>query len=192
MMLHRILHLGAVLAALAGPVAVSFWVVPAQAQSQGQSRAQLLDSLFATLKSAPDGTTARRISAEIWTLWTQPEDPELAERMALVLERLGMSDLGGAVALLDQLVIDYPDYAEGWNQRATMHFLLGNYDQSLDDIAKTLQFEPRHFGALAGRALIYLERGQRDRALAAITEALAIHPFLGERALFPELNAIPI
>ena len=188
MMPRRILRLGAVLAALAGPVAPSFFVAPAQAQSQ----AQQLDELFAKLKSAPDQASAQRITGEIWTLWTQPDDPVLAERMAGVLSRLGMSDLGGAIAQLDKLVVDYPDYAEGWNQRATVNFLLGRYDESLTDIERTLQLEPRHFGALAGRALIYLELGQRDLALLAITEALDIHPFLGERALFPELNAIPI
>lgn len=188
MMPRRILRLGAVLAALAGPVAAGLWVAPTQAQSQ----AQRLDELFAALKSAHDPATAQRITGEIWILWTRPDDPALSERMAQVLGRLGLSDLGGAVGLLDQLVIDYPDYAEGWNQRATVHFLLGNYDQSLADIEKTLQLEPRHFGALAGRALIYLQRERRDLALKAITEALDIHPFLGERALFPELDAIPI
>ena len=188
MMPRRLLRLGAVLAALAGPVAPSFFVAPVQAQGQ----AQQLDDLFAALKSAPDPAAAQRIAAQIWTLWTQPEDTALAGRMAEVLSRLGISDLGGAVGLLDELVIDYPDYAEGWNQRATVHFLLGNYDQSLADIEKTLQLEPRHFGALAGQALIYLERNRRDLALRAITEALDIHPFLGERALFPELDAIPI
>ena len=188
MMPRRILHLGAVLAALAGPVALTALVAPAQAQSQ----AQQLDELFAALKSAPDEAAARAVTAQIWTLWTQPEDTVLAQRMAQVLRSLGESNLSGAVAQLDKLVVDYPDYAEGWNQRATVNFLLGRYDESLTDIERTLQLEPRHFGALAGRALIYLELGQRDLALLAITEALDIHPFLGERALFPELNAIPI
>lgn len=188
MMPRRILRLGAVLAALAGPVALTVFVAPAQAQSQTQQ----LDELFAALKSAPDQARAQRITGEIWTLWTQPDDPVLAERMAGVLSRLGMSDLSGAMAQLDKLVVDYPDYAEGWNQRATVNFLLGRYDESLADIEVTLRLEPRHFGALAGRSLIHLQRDERDLALEAIKQALDIHPFLGERALFPELNAIPI
>ena len=106
---RRIVLFGAMLAALAGPVTVGFWITPAQAQSQSQ--AQQLDELFAALKSAPDHAAAQRITTQIWTLWTQPDDPALAERMSLVLLRLGMSDLGGAVGLLDALVIDYPDYA---------------------------------------------------------------------------------
>ena len=83
MMSRRILHLGAVLAALAGTVAPNFVVAPALAQSQ----AQQLDELFAALKSAPDQAAARRLASEIWTLWTQPDDPVLAERMAQVLSR---------------------------------------------------------------------------------------------------------
>jgi tetratricopeptide (TPR) repeat protein len=175
--------------ALLGPVAF-FPIFLANAQTEQQNMA--LDALFAELRTAPDSRTAQAITIEIWNLWTHPDDPELAARMAEILQRLGMADYPGAVALLDRLVVDHPDYAEGWNQRATAHFLMRNFDQSLADIEKTLQAEPRHFGALAGRALIYLELDQRDLALEAITQALAIHPFLSERGLFPELNAIQI
>ena len=76
--------------------------------------------------------------------------------------------------------------------RATAHFLNGAYEKSLADIVETLTREPRHFGALSGRALIYQAQGKRELALEAITEALDIHPFLAERALFPELGPPPI
>lgn len=176
--------------ALAGPLAALSPALPAIAQAQQPNA--VLDALFADLRSAENPAAAQRITGQIWELWVHPDDPALADRMALVLQRLGMSDLSGAIALLDQLVVDYPDYAEGWNQRATTHFLLRNFDQSLADIEQTLAVEPRHFGALAGRALIYLELDQRELALEAIREALAIHPFLSERGLFPELDAISI
>ena len=176
--------------ALSGSLAAFFTFVPATAQTARQ--ATVLDELFAELRTAPDPATAQRITAAIWQIWTHPDDPELAARMSEVLQRLGMADYAATVALLDRLVIDYPDYAEGWNQRATVHFLLRNFDRSLADIETTLALEPRHFGALAGRALIHLELGQRDLALQAIKDALAIHPFLSERGLFPELNAITI
>lgn len=176
--------------ALAGPLAALFPALPAIVQAQQPDA--VLDALFADLRSAENPAAAQRITAQIWEHWVHPDDPALADRMALVLQRLGMSDLSGAIGLLDQLVVDYPDYAEGWNQRATAHFLLRNFDQSLADIEKTLAVEPRHFGALAGRALIYLELDQRELALETIREALTIHPFLSERGLFPELNAIAI
>lgn len=175
--------------ALLGPLAF-LSAIPAHAQSAQQSA--VLDTLFAELRDAPDTRAAQAITIEIWRIWTHPSDPELSARISEVLVHVGMFDYPGAITLLDQLVIDHPDYAEGWNQRATVHFLLRNFDQSLADIEKTLAVEPRHFGALAGRALIYLELDQRDLALEAIKKALAIHPFLSEKGLFPELNAIQI
>lgn len=175
--------------ALLGPLAL-LPIVPARAQSAQQSA--VLDTLFAQLRTAPDTRTAQALTIEIWRIWTHPSDPELSARISEVLVRVGMFDYPGAIALLDRLVIDHPDYAEAWNQRATVHFLLRNFEQSLADIEKTLAVEPRHFGALAGRALIYLELDQRDLALEAIKAALAIHPFLSEKALFPELDAIQI
>ena len=81
-----------------------------------------------------------------------------------------------------------PTYAEGWNQRATLYYLIDDYEASLADIDKVLEFEPRHFGALSGRVLIYLAQGKRSEALRDMATALAIHPFLSERQLFPELK----
>lgn len=147
-----------------------------------------LDRLFAELRVAPDATTAHAIDQQIWLVWTTPADPVLRGRMNEVLVARSMGDLSGAIILLDRLVTDYPDYAEAWNQRATMHFMLGNLDASLADCAKVLELEPRHFGALSGRALIYLQQGKRALALKDMTTALEIHPFLSERHFFPELQ----
>jgi tetratricopeptide (TPR) repeat protein len=99
-----------------------------------------------------------------------------------------MGDIGSTISLLDKLVVDYPTYAEGWNQRATMRYLANDFEGSLADIEKVLEFEPRHFGALSGRVLIYLAQGKRAEALREMATALTIHPFLTERRLFPELQ----
>ena len=101
---------------------------------------------------------------------------------------MGEGDLDlAASAELDGVVAEYPDYAEGWNQRATVHYLLDNLDASLADIEKVLAIEPRHYGALSGRVLIYLKQGKHAEALRDMIAALAIHPYLSERRLFPEL-----
>jgi tetratricopeptide (TPR) repeat protein len=147
-----------------------------------------LDRLFTELKSAPDAQTAHRISQRIWAYWTIPSDPILAGRMDEVFNARHAGDIDEAVLLLDRLVEDYPDYAEGWNQRATMHYLLEDFEASLADCAKALALEPRHFGALSGRALIYLQQGRRGLALKDMAAALSLHPFLNERRLFPELR----
>jgi tetratricopeptide (TPR) repeat protein len=147
-----------------------------------------LDILFAELKVASDPGTAARITAEIWGIWTNPADPALARRMLEIVAIRGMGDIPEVMARLDQLVEDYPTYAEGWNQRATMRYLVNDYEGSLADIEKVLEFEPRHFGALSGRVLIYLAQGKRALALREMATALTIHPFLNERQLFPELQ----
>jgi tetratricopeptide (TPR) repeat protein len=106
-------------------------------------------------------------------------------------EALTSRRLGGPIetlALLNRLIRDYPGYAEAWNQRATMYYVLGNFEASIADCEKVLELEPRHFGALSGRSLMYLQLGRRAQALRDMAAALAIHPFLTERRLFPELE----
>lgn len=154
---------------------------------EAEDRAKL-DKLFSELRAATDRQTATVISEKIWTIWTVPSDGMLAARMREILTLRSVGDLGGTLALLDRLVADYPSYAEGWNQRATMRYFVDDYEGSLADIEKVLEFEPRHFGALAGRVLIYLAQGRRADALREMATALTIHPFLDERRLFPELE----
>lgn len=166
--------------------------VLAQAPAPVSAEATVLDSLFVELRRAPDEATARKIAERIWRAWTQPADAELKDRMAEVIAGGGLSGPAAQLPLLDALVADYPDYAEGWNQRATARFLTGDNEGSLADIERTLALEPRHFGALAGRALILHGMGRMDEALEAVKAALDIHPFLPERALFPELGAPPV
>lgn len=147
-----------------------------------------LDALFVRLARAPDFATAQKLDRQIWSIWTSPSDPDLAARMLDVFEARDTRGLAIAIELLDQLVVDYPNYAEGWNQRATLYFLTGNYAASLADCAQALALEPRHFGALSGQAMIQLQLGRRDLALRSMSAALAVHPFLNEAELFPELK----
>ena len=171
--------------ALLGPAAACALAAPAIAQTERESAA--LDALFSQLRSAPDDTTAQAITNQIWIYWTTPADPVLAARMRDVLELRQRADFPAVIALLDEIVAEYPDYAEAWNQRATVHYLLRNYEQSMADIDKVLEFEPRHFGALVGRAVMQENLGNHALALRDMAAALAIHPFLVERAMFPEL-----
>ena len=87
-------------------------------------------------------------------------------------------DLRAALGKFDQIVKIAPGFAEGWNKRATVYYLLGNYAESLHDIDKTLALEPRHFGALSGRGLVLMELENADLALDSFEAALEIHPKL--------------
>lgn len=177
--------IGSVLAPL---LAAALLGLSSPAHADDPRSAEVLDQLFAALRSAEDPATAHELDRTIWAVWTNPSDPELHKRIRAVLYARGIGNIAQALRLLDTLVVDYPDYAEGWNQRATIHYMMGNLDLSLADCARVLELEPRHFGALSGRALIYLTQGKRALALKDMTAALAIHPFLSERRYFPELD----
>jgi tetratricopeptide (TPR) repeat protein len=148
----------------------------------------VLDALFSQLKSSDNADQAAGIIAQIWRVWFSPNVPALAAQMDKSNAAQAAGDLTGAKSILDQVVVAYPDYAEGWNQRATLEYELNDFAGSLADIAKTLELEPRHFGALSGRVLIDLKQGRRADALKDVMAALAIDPYLGEKQLFPELQ----
>lgn len=161
------------------------------AQFSAQQSSEL-DSLFADLRSATDEASARAIADRIWQLWTHPDDPALAARVDAIIKGGGFAGPAAQLPQIEVLVADYPDFAEAYNLRATANFLRGDYESALRDVAKTLELEPRHFGALAGRALIFHTQGKYEEAKAALLEGLDIHPFLPERSLFPELGPPPI
>src|SRR5690606_37592237 len=142
--------------------------------------------------ASTDETSARLTADEIWKIWTAPADPVLAARMYEIIKAGGFAGPMSQMPLIEQLIEDYPDYSEGYNMRATAHFLRGAYEASLADIEKVLSLEPRHFGALSGKALIFHTLGKREDALESMKAALDIHPFLSERSLFPELGPPPV
>ena len=173
---------------VASPLYVTLPATAAEALKANTPDQTALDQLFDQLRAAPDAESARRIDQQIWTLWTTPSDPVLAARMRDVMSARRMGDPVGAIKLLDQLIADYPTYAEAWNQRATLYYAIGDFFHSIADCGVVLQLEPRHFGALSGRSMMYLAQGKRALALKDMAAALAIHPFLEERRLFPELE----
>jgi tetratricopeptide (TPR) repeat protein len=179
------------LSALAPLLAAALLAISLPATAEDPRAEAVLDQLFAALRTAEDPMTARELDQAIWAVWTNPSDPTLHGRMREALLARGTGNIAEAMRLLDKLVADYPDYAEGWNQRATIHYMMGNFDLSIADCARVLELEPRHFGALSGRALMYLQQGKRALALKDMAAAIAVHPFLSERQLFPELDRPP-
>jgi tetratricopeptide (TPR) repeat protein len=91
-------------------------------------------------------------------------------------QALAARNYGLALAVFDHVVQRLPDFAEGWNKRATVLWLMDRNSESLKDVARTLALEPRHFGALSGRGMIQIEEGAYEAALKALEAALALHP----------------
>ena len=83
-----------------------------------------------------------------------------------------------ALKSFDTIIETAPDYAEGWNKRATVYFMMGQYNSSMSDVHRTLGLEPRHFGALSGMGLIFMATGNDQRALQAFQEAIKVNPHM--------------
>lgn len=135
-----------------------------------------LPPLFAELKQADDFETARGVELNIWSIWFHSNDGAVEALMEQGSQAMSERDFTAARHAFDQVVALAPDYAEGWNRRATLRYLMGDFQGSLEDIAETLLREPRHFGALSGRGLVYMALDEPTKALDAFEAALAIHP----------------
>ena len=135
-----------------------------------------LNDLFAQLKTAPAPNAARALEGQIWGIWLKTPHGTAQTLLNKGIERMQAGDLATALAAFTHVVDAAPDFAEGWNKRATVYYLMEDFDASLADIVKTLALEPRHFGALSGRGLIHVRLKNPKAALEAFEEALKFHP----------------
>jgi len=134
-----------------------------------------LDALFAGLAN-PEMSETGQIENRIYEIWSQSGSPA----MDLILERgqraLAEGDAKTSIDHFSALIDHAPNFAEAYNGRATAWFQLGKYGLSLEDIARTVDLNPRHFGALSGLALILEELGNKPGALEAWRRVQALHP----------------
>ncbi len=132
--------------------------------------------LFAELRTASTPRDAQALESRIWRIWIDSDQDEVDRLMTHGIRAMAGRDLEVALALFDKVVELAPDFAEGWNKRATVYYLMDNYPASILDIRHTLELEPRHFGALSGMGLIFMALGDPLGALRAFEEVLKIHP----------------
>lgn len=135
-----------------------------------------LDGLFERLQEAGTAKDAHDIEQTIWRIWTNSGNMEIDTLMAEGIVAMAREKFDRARNVFDEITRRAPDFAEGWNKRATLNYLTGDYKASVADVEQTLMLEPRHFGALSGLGLISLAIGEEERALEAFEAALFIHP----------------
>ena len=141
------------------------------------------DDLYAELRLAPSPGDAQALSGELWQIWLDAPDDRAQALLdqGIALNRLGARD---EARDLFGLLIDYcPDYAEGYNQRAYAAFLAQDYEAALTDLDEALDREPRHLGALTGKALTLIGMGREEAAQEPLRKALRLNRWLSERAL---------
>ena len=149
-----------------------------------------LDSLFDQLKTSATPREAAILELSIWQIWSETEDDDAALLFRRGLEAMAAGDTEAALRRFTEVTKRAPDFAEGWNKRATVLFMMGDYDASVADVEQTLALEPRHFGALSGLGLINMALGRDAAAVKAFEAALAIHPHLpGAQKFVKELKA---
>ena len=135
-----------------------------------------LGDLFTVLQDTENVRTIAAIESQIWEIWLQHTNADVAQLMLVGTQRMNTQRHAEAMVVFNRLTDSFPNYAEGWNKRATLHYVLGNLDASVSDIEKTLELEPRHFGALSGLGMVFIQRKELSKAKKAFEDLIEVHP----------------
>ncbi len=152
------------------------------------TQAQRLDKLFDELKRQGNPDAAKGIADQIRREWQESGSASINLLIQWADKSISEEKNAAALDFLDETIRLKPDYVEGWNRRATLHFKMGNYRKSMSDINQVLRIEPRHFGALAGMAAIMSRTGRDEMALRAWEKFLDVYP--AERQAQKELGEL--
>nr|WP_139236317.1 hypothetical protein [Sedimentitalea nanhaiensis] len=155
----------------------------AQGCPQAPDHAARMQDLVAQVRQAETETEARRITTQMWEMWTDAPDAVAQEMLDQGMERRAAYDFLGAITVLNRLVDYCPDYAEGYNQRAFVRFLRQDFPAALSDLDRAIALSPDHIAAIAGRALTLMGLRRMDEARIDMARALDLNPWLPERGL---------
>jgi tetratricopeptide (TPR) repeat protein len=159
--------------------------------SAQSSQKIILDELFNQLIKTNDLNNAKKLEKKIWSVWSKhPNDKGLTEKMKFGTELMQYGDYYYALKVFNNIIINDPQWSEAWNKRATIYFLMNEFKNSLDDIDKVLNIEPRHFGALSGQARIFIKLQKYEKAIKSIERALKFYPSFRSRELIPEIKRL--
>ncbi len=150
-----------------------------------------LDNLFAQLQAETEAEAGDRITGEIWAVWREHEDQSINSLLGQGVLLMSRGSLSEAVVIFSRIIEKDPQFAEGWNKRATAYYFMGELDKSAADVHETLLLEPRHFGAIAGMGLILMGTKRYEAAVTAFEKALEVNPHLpGPKKQIERLKAI--
>lgn len=147
----------------------------------------------ALIAALADADEVVRVLAEhsVWQVWSRSGDPDTDGLLQVGIEQMTRGDGPAAVETFTKVIERRPDFAEGWNKRATVYFLMGEHRKSLRDCDEVIKRNPAHFGALAGYGQIYRQLDQPEQALAYFRRALRVNPNMrGVQQAIPQLERL--
>ena len=165
---------------------ISIFLSPAQS-----SQKNILNNLFNQLEKVNNSQSAALLEEKIWSIWNEhPTNNKLTERLEFGTELMQYGDYNYALKIFDNIIDTDPKWSEAWNKRATVYFLMSQLTNSLDDIDKVLNIEPRHFGALSGQARIFLKLQKYEKAIKSIERALKFYPSFKSGEMIPKIERL--
>ncbi len=154
--------------------AIFFIILPLQLLADQNDKR--LNYLFEKLIIAENDNEINKITNQIWKIWYEIDDPKITRLFETGVQMISLGFYKRSIDYFDKVIISKPNFAEAWNKRATAHFMMGNFDLSMQDISQTLQLEPRHFGALDGMGLIFIHLNEHEKAIEIYDKMLEIFP----------------
>ena len=177
-------------------ISISIFIFLFFGNANAEDRKNELEKLFTQLKNAKDLSSALMAESKIAKIWSiHPSDNRRGFRLTELLNQgtvlINSGELNKAYNLFTKIIAAEPDWAEAWNRRATALYLMQKYQSSLNDIKIILKLEPRHFGALSGQALNYIELKKYEKAIESYEAAQKIYPALDSaKKMIPELQEL--
>ena len=155
------------------------------------SQENVLNNLFNQLEKVKNSKSAALLEAKIWSIWNEhPTNNKLTEKLEFGTELMQYGDYDYALRVFNNILVTDPKWSEAWNKRATVYFLMSQFTDSLDDIDKVLNIEPRHFGALSGQARIFIKLQKYEKAIKSIEKALIFYPSFKSGEMIPEIERL--
>ena len=151
-----------------------------------------LNQLFEQLKKSDDISIALDIEMKIWSIWSKhPTQEKLTQSLSKGSELMAEGELESAYKIFSTIIDSAPNWAEGWNKRATVLYLMGRYYDSLNDIDEVLKLESRHFGALSGQGLVQIKLGNYEKAIKSYQAVQKIYPSIrAAKVMIPQLRKL--
>ena len=160
--------------------------------AESKDRDIRLNQLFEQLKKSNNASLAFEIEMKIWNIWsTHPTHDSLTQSLAKGSGLMSKGELEAAYKIFSTIIESAPDWAEGWNKRATVLYLMGRYQESLKDIDEVLKLESRHFGALSGQGLVQTELKNYEKAIKSYQAVQKIYPSIrAAKVMIPQLRKL--